>query len=322
MGIFHKRVAFKPFEYPEVAEYKSAINHSYWLVSEWTFASDVDDFHSRMTAVEKSAVKNALLAISQVEVAVKKFWGRLGDHLPKPEFEQVGATFAESECRHADSYSHLLQVLGLNQDFEQILTVPAIRGRVNYLAESTKAGETDRDFALTLSLFSLFVENVSLFGQFAVVKAVNKHKNYLKDTDNVIQATAQEEQVHALFGAYVVNLIRKEHPKWFDEEFYERVRKSCLKAYRYEAAIVDWIYEHGELPYLTGNELKEFLKFRFNESLIMIGGKPVFSVDEKLLLATRWFTEELLTETKTDFFHKRPVQYSKFKTAITAEDLF
>jgi ribonucleoside-diphosphate reductase beta chain len=322
MGLFDKRTAFKPFEYPELAEYKSAINHSYWLVSEWTFASDADDFHVRLTPAERSAVKNALLAISQVEVAVKKFWGRLGDRLPKPEFEQVGATFAESEVRHADAYSHLLEVLGLNQDFARVLAVPAIRGRVDYLSESTRAGETDRDFANTLALFSLFVENVSLFGQFAVVKSVNKHRNLLKDTDNVIQATVKEEQVHALFGAYVVNLIRQERPEWFGRDFYERVEAACRKAYRYEAAIVDWIYQDGELPYLTADQLKEFLKARFNESLGMVGGDPVFDTDPALLASTRWFVEELLTETKTDFFHKRPVTYSKFTAPVTAEDLF
>ncbi len=322
MSIFDKRSAFKPFEYPELVDFKNAINHSYWLVSEWTFMSDVDDFHVRLSPIEKSAVKNALLAISQIEVAVKKFWGRLGDRLQKPEFDQVGATFAESEVRHADAYSHLLEVLGLNADFDKLLSVPAIRGRINYLSDALKAGESDQDFASSLALFSLFVENVSLFGQFAVVKSINKHRNLLKDIDNVIQATQKEEQVHALFGVYVVNLIRKERPEWFGSEFYAKIEAACRKAYKHESAIVDWIYQEGELPYLSASDLKEFLKARFNESIEMVGGKPIFGTDPAKLLTTRWFVEEMLTEAKTDFFHKRPVSYSKFTTPVTAEDLF
>lgn len=321
MGIFTKRVAFKPFEY-DVLEFKRAINHSYWLVSEWTFASDIDDFHVRLTPVEKSAVTNALLAISQVEVAVKKFWGKLGDYLPKPEFDQVGATFAESEVRHADAYSHLLEVLGLNQDFEKVLAVPAIRGRVDYLAEAVKAGKSHKEFASSLTLFSLLVENVSLFGQFAVIKAINKHRNLLKDVDNVIQATQKEELTHALFGAHIVNLIRKESPEWFDAAFYEKLEESCHKAYKHESAIVDWIYEGGELPYLPASDLKTFLKSRFNESLVLVGGKPIFDIDEASLHTVRWFEEEIHAEARTDFFHKRPVQYAKFTKAITAEELF
>lgn len=322
MSVFTKRNAFKPFEYPEVVAYKEAINHSYWLVSEWTFMSDMDDFHVRLTPIERAAVKNALLAISQVEVAVKKFWGRLGDHLPKPEFDQVGTTFAESEVRHSDSYSHLLEVLGLNADFNTLLTVPAIAGRIAYLEEAVKPGKTNEDFVNSLALFSLFVENVSLFGQFAVVKSINKHRNLLKDIDNVIQATQKEESLHALFGIYLVNLIRKERPEWFGSVFYGRVEKACLKAYKYESAIIDWIYQAGELPYLPAADLKEFLKARFNESLMMIGGQPIFETDATKLEATRWFNEEMLTEAKTDFFHKRPVQYAKFTKSISAGDLF
>ena len=92
MSIFDRRVAFKPFEYPEIMEYKNAINHSYWLVSEWNFISDIHDFAVNLSDTERNAIKNALLAISQIEVSVKKFWTKLGDRFPKAEFEQVGVT--------------------------------------------------------------------------------------------------------------------------------------------------------------------------------------------------------------------------------------
>ena len=48
-----------------------------------------------------------MLAISQIEVAVKSFWGDIYHKIPKPEVGAVGATFAEreSEVRHTDAYS-------------------------------------------------------------------------------------------------------------------------------------------------------------------------------------------------------------------------
>jgi ribonucleoside-diphosphate reductase beta chain len=157
MAIFDKRVAFKPFEYPQIIQYKEAINHSYWLVSEWNFTSDVQDFNVNLNPVERSAVKNTLLAISQIEVAVKKFWTRLGDRFPKPEFEQVGVTCGESEVRHADAYSHLLQVLNLNDDFTLLLKNPAIQGRVDYLHKylATSQSADNKDYTKTLTLFSI-----------------------------------------------------------------------------------------------------------------------------------------------------------------------
>lgn len=324
MSIFDKRVAFKPFEYPDILEYKNAINHSYWLVSEWNFLGDIHDFKVKLNPLEKNAIKNSLLAISQIEVSVKKFWTKLGDRFPKSEFEQVGVTFGESEVRHADAYSHLLQVLGLNDDFAELLENPVIQGRVDYLTKYLKGASenTNENYTLTLTLFSVFIENVSLFSQFVVIKSFNKYMNVLKDVDNVVQATQKEEIIHALFGICVIKHIQKEFPDWFNEHFYTKLYRACKKAYEAECNIIDWIFEAGELSFLSKDVVKEFVKSRFNDSLEMIGGKKVFEVDAKKLKQLKWFEDEIHAEVNVDFFHKKSVNYSKKMQAIKAEDIF
>lgn len=324
MGVFDKRVVFKPFEYPEILEYKTAINHSYWLVSEWNFIGDVQDFNVRLSDVEKHVIKNALLAISQIEVSVKKFWTKLGDRFPKAEFEQVGVTFGESEVRHSDAYSHLLQVLGFNDDFALLLRNPVIQGRVDYLTKYLKgtSDNSNENYTLTLTLFSLFIENVSLFSQFVIIKAFNKYKNTLKDIDNVVQATQKEEVIHAMFGMALIKIIQKEQPDWFNDEFFNKLYRACKKAYEAECNIIDWIFEKGDLEFLSKDVVKEFVKNRFNESLVQIGGKKIFEVDAVKLDQLKWFDEEIYAEVNTDFFHKKPVTYSKKVQAITAEDIF
>jgi ribonucleoside-diphosphate reductase beta chain len=324
MTIFDKRTAFKPFEYPEVIEFVDAINHSYWIHSEWNFISDIQDFNTKLSSKERNAIKNALLAISQIEVSVKSFWGKIGDKLPKPEFNAVGATFSESEVRHERAYSHLLEVLDLNHDFSLLLENPVIQGRVDYLTKYLKnaAENNQQAYTLTLTLFSLFIENVSLFSQFALIKSFNRYKNVLKDIDNVVQATQQEEQLHAKFGAYIVNKIREEFPEWFDDDFYSKITRACNKAYESESKIIDWIFEEGDLDFITASELKEFIKSRFNESLDMIGCKQIFDVDEDIIKKFTWFNEEIYSMTNIDFFYKKSTNYSKMTQSVTAGDLF
>jgi ribonucleoside-diphosphate reductase beta chain len=324
MGIFDKRVAFKPFEYKDAVAYKEAIQHSYWLVSEWNFLSDVHDFNTKLDEVERLVLKRTLLAISQIEVAVKKFWGKLGDKLPKAEFEQVGAVFSANEVIHSDSYSHLLEILGLNDEFDDLLQNPVIQGRVDYLTKYLKgaAENSNEGFTLTLTLFSLFIENVSLFSQFLIVKSFNKFKQTLKDIDNVINATRYEEEVHALFGVYLIKIIKKENPEWFNDEFYDKVYRACRKAFEAESKIIEWIFAQGELPFQSKESVIEFIKKRFNDSVKLIGGKKVFDVDRKLLKESEWFYEDTKAELSTDFFHKKPVAYSKKTKPVTEEDLF
>lgn len=324
MSIFDKRVNFKPFEYPDVIEYKNAINHSYWLVSEWNFTSDIQDFNVQLNDAERNIIKNALLAISQIEISVKKFWTKLGERFPKAEFEQVGVTFGESEVRHSDAYSHLLEVLGLNDDFTALLENPVIQGRVDYLTKYLRgaADNSNENFTLTLTLFSIFIENVSLFSQFVIIKSFNKYKNVLKDVDNVVQATQKEEVIHAMLGVYLIKQIQQEYPDWFNNEFYNKLYRACKKAYESECKIIDWIFENGEPSFLSKDCVKEFIKDRFNESMILIGGEKVFDVNHDEIAKLKWFNDEIHAEINTDFFNKKPVTYSKKMQAITSEDIF
>jgi ribonucleoside-diphosphate reductase beta chain len=323
-NIFTKRVNLKPYEYPDLLNYVDAIRHSYWVHTEFNFTSDIQDFKVHLNQKEQTAVQRAMLAISQIEIAVKTFWGDIYKRLPKPEIGSVGATFAESEVRHADAYSHLIQLLGLNTEFENLLEVPAIRKRIKYLEKSISSSKSidNQDYFESVILFSMFIENVSLFSQFLVIMAFNKHKNVLKGVSNAVEATSKEENIHAEFGFDLVNLIKKENPTWWTKDLMEDLVDATLEAYESEVEVVNWIFEEGDLDFLTKEQTLEFIKHRFNLSLNSIGIENVFKVDKKVLETTEWFDDEILTTKHTDFFNKRSINYSKKQKSITLNDLF
>lgn len=322
--IFKKRRNLKPYEYPQLSEYVDAIRHSYWVHTEFNFTSDIQDFKVNLTSTEKTAVTRAMLAISQIEVAVKTFWGDIYKKMPKPEIGNVGATFAESEVRHADAYSNLIKVLGLNSEFETMMEVPAIRKRIKYLERTIANNKSleNREYFESIILFSMFIENVSLFSQFLVMLSFNKHKNSLKGISNAVEATSKEEDIHAKFGFDLVNTIKSENPQWWTEELQEDIVDATIDAFDAELGIIDWIFEDGDLDFLTREETIEFVKDRFNRSLKAIGIDPIFTLDESLLESTEWFDDEILTTKHTDFFNKRSINYSKKSKSITADDLF
>ncbi|MDN3491923.1 ribonucleotide-diphosphate reductase subunit beta [Winogradskyella bathintestinalis] len=323
-NIFEKRINLKPYEYPELNEYVDAIRHSYWIHSEFNFTSDIQDFKTRLTIVEQNAIKNTMLAISQIEVAVKSFWGDIYHKMPKPEIGSVGATFAESEVRHHDAYSHLLEILGLNNEFKNLKKKPVIMRRVHYLETALKnaKSEDNKEYAESILLFSLFIEHVSLFSQFLIIMAFNKHKNMLKGVSNVVEATSKEEQIHGDFGIDIIRIIKDENPTWFDEQHSNVVRELCEEAFKSESKLVDWIFEAGELEFLPKEVINEFIKNRFNNSLESIGIEKVFDVNETLLEQTDWFDDEIIGTKHGDFFVKRSINYAKRQKSVTGDDLF
>ena len=323
-NMFEKRINLKPYEYPELYEYVPAIRHSYWIHSEFNFTSDIQDFKTHLSVEERNAIKNAMLAISQIEVAVKNFWGDIYHRIPKPEVGAVGSTFAESEVRHTDAYSHLLEILGLNAEFKNLKKNPVIMKRVRYLDSAlvSSKSENDRQYTESILLFSLFIEHVSLFSQFLIIMAFNKHKNMLKGISNVVEATSKEEQIHGDFGIDLIRILKTENPKWFDVGYEKRIQEMCKNAFEAESAIIDWIFEDGELEFLPKIEITEFIKDRFNKSLESIGVKEIFNTNETILHKTEWFNDEIIGTKHVDFFVKRSINYSKKTQSITAEDLF
>lgn len=322
--IFKPRKNLKPYEYPELEKYKEAIQHSYWLHTEYNYTSDIQDYKVNVKDHERTAIKNSMLAIAQIEVDVKEFWGDLYKRLPKPELANVGHTFAESEVRHSDAYAHLLELLGLNNEFEKIDEIPALRNRINYLRKHNEYARTgnDRDYAIAILLFSAFVEHISLFSQFLIIMSFNKYSNLFSGISNAIEATSKEEQLHGEFGVELINTIREEKPKWFDESMANDIYNLVKEAYKSEHEVLDWIFEDGELEFMPRYTVEEFIKNRLNNSLEAIGLERIFNVDEKEVEKTDWFDDEVVATKHVDFFEKRSVNYTKRSRSITADDLF
>ena len=104
--------------------------------------------------------------------------------------------------------------------------------------------------------------------------------------------------------------------------FSSKIQQMCKEAFEAESAIIDWIFENGEIDFLPKNIINEFIKDRFNRSLESIGVGSVFAVDAELLKKTEWFDDEIIGTKHGDFFVKRSINYSKRTQSITADDLF
>ncbi|MEL7161248.1 MAG: ribonucleotide-diphosphate reductase subunit beta, partial [Bacteroidota bacterium] len=296
----------------------------FWVHSEVDFTADIQDFRAHLSANEKEVVKKSLLAIAQIEVAVKSFWGDLYHHLPKPEFNGLGSTFAECEFRHSEAYSRLLEVLGYNSEFINLLEVPVIRKRIDYLSEALAhtTSTDEKRYVFSLILFSILIENVSLFSQFAIILSFSRFRGVMKNVSNIIAWTSVDEQIHANAGIFIVNKIREEYPDFFDETTIDELRVIIAESIQVEAEILDWIFAGGEIENISKTNLLNFMKYRVDDSLEKIGLERMFFISEYDYQPMVWFEEEVFANSLDDFFAKRPVAYTKHDKSITADDLF
>lgn len=319
MGIFDKREHYKPFEYPEVMDFINAMNSSFWVHLEVDFTADIQDFRSKLAIYEQEAVKRSLLGIAQIEVSVKTFWGDLYDIFPKPEFNGLGATFAECEFRHSEAYSRLLEVLGYVKDFENLLEVPVFQERNQVLKEYLAK---NRENALERILFfTLIIENASLFSQFATILSFTKFRGQLKNVSNIIGWTSVDEQLHANAGIYLIKKIFEENPQMRQKAESEAL--TFVQNYiQMEDRMLDWIFEEGELAFFKKEDLSNYMRYRLDLSFTELELQKPFNIDINDAKKMFWFEEEVFSNDLDDFFAKRPTAYTKHDKPITADDLF
>mgnify|MGYP006138226933 FL=1 len=322
--LFEEQIARKPDLYPWTKQFIEAIWKGFWTPEEFNFRSDYSQFKTDLTEAEQQIVVRTMSAIGQIEIAVKSFWADVGKNLPHPSIKDLGYAMANSEVIHNMAYEKILDVLHMTHVFEENMNEEVIKNRVNYLRKyNNKVYEDDqKQYIYSIILFTLFVENVSLFSQFYIIMHMNRNKAVMKDCAQQVQYTRNEEMLHAQVGIKLIQTLRNEYPEYFDEELHQRIKQECVDSLKAESKVIDWIMGDYEIKGLDANILKSFIAYRMADSVEQIGfdGSDI-KYDQDLVDETFWFEEELLGANMTDFFQKRPVEYAKGQ-GITADDLF
>ena len=322
--LFEEQISRKPDLYPLAKKFIDAIWQGFWTPDEFNFRSDYSQYKTDLTEEEQQVVVRALSAIGQIEVAVKTFWANLGDNLPHPALRDLGYAMGNSEVIHNLAYEKLLDVLHLTHVFEENLKEEVIKGRVDYLRKYLKKAykNKEKQYIYSIILFTLFVENVSLFSQFYIIMHFNRNRAVLKDCAQQVQYTRNEEMLHAQVGIWLINTMRTEYPEMFDAELEARIKEEIHASLEAEGKVIDWIMDGYSTEGLSANILKSFIAKRMKDSMDAIGFDSTgIEYDQHHINQTYWFDEELLGANMTDFFQKRPVEYAKGK-GITADDLF
>lgn len=324
MGLFDEQISRKPDNYPWAKDFIHAFWATQWTPNEFNFKSDYGQYKTEMTDQERQITARTLSCIGQVEIAVKTFWAKLGENLPHPSISDLGYTMSNSEVIHNLAYEKLLDVLQMGHIFEENLKEPVVKGRVEYLRKHNKKvyANNRKQYIYSIILFTLFVENVSLFSQFYTILWFNRFKNLLKDTAQQVAYTRLEEDSHSKVGIKIINTLREEYPELFDEELIEKITQEIQEAYKAESKLIDWMIGDYVQDNLSADILKEYIKSRMNDSLLAIGFASPFVVDAEKEEKTKWMNEELYGYNNQDFFVSKPVYYSKNDKVYDEEELF
>jgi ribonucleoside-diphosphate reductase beta chain len=303
------RPHYKPFEYQTAFEFYKDQHRAHWLADEVPLSSDLNDWKLKLSESEKSLIGNILKSFAQTETYVNDYWAtKVATWFPKHEIKAMACAFADFESIHAEAYARLNEELGLD-DFQAFMEDEEAKAKIDRLVELP--GNTLREKALSLAIFSAFTEGVNLFSSFAVLMSFQL-RNLMKGTGQIVEWSVRDESLHSKAGCWLFRTLMEENPELDNPMMTIDIYEACEISVGLEFDFIDKAFEMGEIEGLNKAQLKNFIKERANQKLIELNYNPLYNdIDPNLLKQMEWFGHLTSGKTHQDFFAGRVTDYSK-----------
>ena len=311
------RLIYKPFEYPKYEEVTMLQWHSEWLHTEVSLEGDLSDWNGELSVAERDCISVALKVFTQSEVPISEYWSScVSRWFPKPEISGMAISFAKMEVVHQKGYSYLNDSLHLD-DYSAFLEDKVTRDKIDNLI--TPTGDSDKEVALSLAVFSAFAEGVALFSSFAILLSF-KTRNLLKGVGNIIAWSIKDESLHSSSGCDLFREMISEDPSILDEDLISKINSAAKLTIKLEDAFIDKVFESGNLKVVNNRSLvsfnptimKNFIRHRTNLKLVELGLKSIYNnINDEHLKSMDWFDELSSSVEHRDFFSSKVTSYHK-----------
>ncbi len=299
-------------------KYLSGCNN-HWMPTEISMQADIGLWKSSdgLTAGERLVIKRNLgffaasesLVANNIVLAIYR-------HLTNPECRQYLLRQAFEEAVHTHTFQYIVESLGLDEGelFNMYREVPSITEKAAWAIQYTQnlsdpsfttgSVAANRAFLRDLIAFYVVFEGIWFYTGFVQILSMGR-RNKMIGIAEQYQYILRDESIHLNFGIDVINQIKIENPRLWNDTFQQEVRGMLQKAAELEAA-----YGHDTMPNgflgLSAGLCEQYMHFIANRRCLQLGLEQVFpSCDNPF----PWMSEAMDLRKEKNFFETRVTEY-------------
>ena len=296
-------------DYPAAVEFMNKQANIFWPPEEVKVEKDKQDILVNMTEAERHAVITTLKLFTKYEMIIgEEFWiERVMKWFPRPEIQAMASLFGAMELSvHAPFYRKINEELNLATDdfYNSYIEDPVLSDRISFLDKIL--GNEDK--AKALGAFT-FAEGAILYSSFAFLKHFQSQgKNKLLNVVAGINFSARDEALHSEASGWLFQQYAAEAELNLDvyEEYFKKVADKGLD---HEVAIIDKLFEKGDIEGITKTQMVSFVKSRINLCMRNMGFNNIHKVDYNPV--SDWFYKGINGYAMNDFFVSVGNQYQR-----------
>jgi len=303
-----------PFKYPWAWKYFLNANKNHWAPLDINMAQDIEDYHHRLTPVERHVYENVLAYLTTSDIlAMRNIGLAVMEKMSAPELQIYQARQVYEEALHTWTYQHCIESIGLDQSeiYNRYRVVSAIHGKIriaNRRLDSILRPDIDLNdpveldnFVMAYVFFAAVFEGCWFYNGFSPIFAL-QWRGLMKGTAEQLQYIMRDEVMHAGFGIRTVRQILEENNLTLDEQ---ALREMWDEAEAAEAAYARYILREPILGYCADDHVAQF-RYIANRRARQLGVNEPFPGAD---CALPWLDEQSNIRKEKNFFETRVTEY-------------
>jgi ribonucleoside-diphosphate reductase beta chain len=299
--------------YPQMYEFYQTLLSNFWKAQEINMQDDIKqwDFLSPLEQDVFLRINTQLASLDSLQTPTMS---QVMDYLTDSSFKAIFAVISQQEAVHNESYSYILSSLvplrEQNERFNQAKNDQIVQKRNQHILD---AYESFRQNPTPQNLFKLGVNSINLEGiyfyaGFAFFYNLARRQKMVK-TSTMISYIQRDEMQHAYFIAQFIRILLTENPELNTPENIDYVYKTMSKA-----VLLEKEWAHYILKGIEGidlNEFEQYVEYLANKRLRQLGLQNLYQERDNPMPWIHVFSDEMINETKSDFFEQKSRTYTK-----------
>ncbi|RKQ32686.1 ribonucleotide-diphosphate reductase subunit beta [Oceanobacillus halophilus] len=299
--------------YPQMYQLYQTLLSNFWKAQEINMQDDIKQW-DQLSTHEREVFLRINTQLASLDSLQTPTMTHVMDYVTDPSFKAIVAVISQQEAVHNESYSYILSSLIPLSDqkeyFNQAKDDPLVRKRNQFIIDTY---EKFRDHPTPQHLFELGVQSINLEGiffyaGFAFFYNLARQQKMLK-TSTMISYIQRDEMQHCYFMTQFVRILLTENPSLNTEENIQYVYDAIEQAVHLESEWANFILH--DIDGIDLMEFEKYLEYLANKRFRQLGLSNLFAEQENPLPWIQVFSDEMINETKSDFFEQKPRTYTK-----------
>ncbi|UII54363.1 ribonucleotide-diphosphate reductase subunit beta [Cytobacillus spongiae] len=309
--------------YPQMYQMYQTLLANFWKAQEINMQDDIKQWDD-LNSTEKDVFLRINTSLASLDSLQTPTMSQVMDYITDSSFKAIFAVISQQEAVHNESYSYIFSSLIPTDEqkarFEEVKKDPILLKRNGVIlgAYEKFRNEPTPQHLFELAIHSINLEGIYFYAGFAFFYHLARQQKMLK-TSTMISYIQRDEMQHAYFMTQFIRILLTENKRIHTEDNIQFIYQSIDEAVKLEKEWANHILK--DIQGIDLGEFEQYVEYLANKRVRQLGLSNIYPERENPMPWIRVFSDEMMNDTKTDFFEQKPRNYTKVSKSNGFDEL-